>query len=279
MREELRFAGKIMGATVSFSGGRWFISVQVETDGRREPAPIGTTAGVDLGSRTLATIAGINCEIEPITGPKPRRRLVGRIKHIGRRISRQKHRAKKAQGVRTSRRQYRRQLQLLKLHAHLANIRKDAAHKLTTGLPQRFQTIVIEDLNVSGMTKNHGLAGAVLDGGWQEIRRRLQYKTIKRGGRVVVADRFFPSTQICSCCGAISGPKGREEFAVEQWICCECGTEHRRDANAAINMRKLGLAEAESTRGDTTPLPACASVSASVADEPPTETVSTCAHI
>jgi putative transposase len=278
MREELRFAGKIMGAAVSFSGGRWFISVQVETDGRREPAPIGTTAGVDLGSRTLATIAGINSEIEPITGPKPRRRLLGRIKRIQSRISLQKHRAKKA-GVKASRRQYRRQLQLSKLHARLANIRKDAAHKLTTGLAQRFQTIVIEDLNVSGMTKNHSLAGAVLDGGWHEIRRQLQYKTIMRGGRVVVADRFFPSTQICSCCGAISGPKGREELAVEQWICGECGTEHRRDANAAINLRKLGLAEAESTRGDTTPLPACASVSASVADEPRTETVSTCAHI
>jgi putative transposase len=198
MREELRFVGKITGGTVSFSGGRWFRSVQVNSDEERVPAPKGTVCGVDLGSRTLATIFAN--EIEPVIGPKPRKRLLGRIKRMQRRVSLQKHRAKKA-GHKASRRQFVRQLRLSKLHARLANIRNDAAHKLTTDLSRRFETIVIEHLNVSGMAENHGLAGAVLDCGFHEIRRQFQFKQAMRGGRVVLADRFCPSTQICSCVG------------------------------------------------------------------------------
>ena len=278
LREELRFVGKIMGAVVSFSGGRWFISVQLETDGERDGAPAGTVCGVDLGSRTLATIAGEDNEIEPVFGPKPRKRLHGRIKRMQRRISLQKHRAKKA-GQKASRRQIVRQLRLSRLHARLANIRKDAAHKLTTDLTRRFETIVIEDLNVSGMAKNHSLAGAVLDCGFHEIRRQFQYKAAMRDGRIVVADRFYPSTQICSCCGCLTGPKGRQEMHVERWICSECGAEHQRDGNAAINLRRLGTAGAEITRGDMVPLPACASMPASAVGEPRTETERIYAHI
>jgi putative transposase len=140
----------------------------------------------------------------PMIGPKPRKRMLGRIKRMLRRVS--LHRAKKA-GHKASRRQFVRQLRLSKLHARLANIRKDAAHKLTTDLSRRFETIVIEDLNVSGMAKDHSLAGAVLDCGFHEIRRQFQYKQAMRGGRVVLADRFYPSTQICSCCGCFTGPK------------------------------------------------------------------------
>ena len=278
LREQLRFDGKILGATVSFSGGRWFLSVQVDTDGERASALAGTVCGVDLGSRTLATIAGEKDQIELIIGPKPRKRLLGRIKRQQRRISLQKHRAKKAD-CKSSRRQYVRQLRLSKLHARLANIRKDAAHKLTTDLTRRFETIVIEDLNVSGMAKNHSLAGAVLDCGFHEIRRQLEYKAAMRDGRVVIADRFYPSTQACSNCGCITGPKGRDELHIERWVCCECGAEHTRDGNAAINLRNLGLARPESTRGDMAPLPLAARPAASTADEPRTETVRTCVHI
>jgi putative transposase len=248
MREELRLVGKIMGATASFSGGRWFISVQVNTDEERVPAPKGTVCGVDLGSRALATI--VDNEIEPVTSPKPRKRLLGRIKPMQRRVSLQKHRAKKA-GHKASRRQFVRQLRLSKLHARLANIRKDAAHRLTTDLSRRFETIVIEDLNV--WAKNHSLAGAALDCGLREIRRQFRYKQGMRGRRV------------CSCCGCLTGLKGREEMDVEEWLSSECGAEHTRDGNAAINLRKLGTAGAGSTRGDVTPLPAFLRMSASVA--------------
>jgi putative transposase len=93
-------------------------------------------------------------------------------------------------GQTASRRQHIRQMRLSKLHARVANIRKDAAHKLTTGLTRRFETIVIEDLNVSGMAKNHSLAGTVLDCGFHEIRRQFQYRSSMRSGRIVVANRF-----------------------------------------------------------------------------------------
>jgi putative transposase len=181
--------------------------------------------------------------------------------------------------VKASRRQYVRQLRLSKLHVRCSNIRNDAAHKLTTDLTKRFETIVIENLNMSGMAKNHSLAGSVLDCAFHEIRRQLQYKAMMRGGHIMVADRFFPSTQICSECGCLSGPKGRGELHIEQWTCSECGAEHDRDVNAAVNLEKLGRATAESTRGDMTPLLTDASLSASVVGEPRTENVGRNAHI
>jgi putative transposase len=276
MREHLRFAGKIMGAVVSFSGGRWFLSVQVDTDGDRPSAPIGTVAGVDLGVTTLATVSSGGI-IEKLDGPRPRNRLLGRIKRLARRVSKQKHRAKKA-GIKASRRQYIRQLRLSKLHARLANIRKDAAHKLTTGLTRRFETIVIEDLNVSGMAKNHGLAGSVLDCGFHEIRRQFQYKAAMRGGRIVFANRFFPSSKTCSSpgCGVVNDAV---VLGVDTWTCGACGTVHDRDSNAATNLENLGRATADETRGDMAPLSVCTSMPASAADEPRTETERTCAHI
>jgi putative transposase len=190
----------------------------------------------------LATIAGEANDIERAPGPKARTRLLGRVKRQQRRISLQKHRARKA-GLQASRRHLVRQLRLSRLQARIANIRTDAAHKLTTDLTRRFETVVIEDLNGSGMAKNHSLAGAVLDCGFHEIRRQLEYKAEMRRGRILVADRFYPSTQICSLCGSLTGPRGREELDVERWICSQCGAQHKRDANAASNLRRVGLAE------------------------------------
>ena len=281
MHEPLRLQGEIMTGSVSFSGGRWFLSVQVEGDFSRAPAPAGTVCGIDLGSRTLATIAPSDdpADVEPVEGSKARRKLLGRVKRQQRRISLQKHRAKKAGQKKSSRRQYKRQLRLSKLHARIANIRKDAAHKLTNDVTRRFETVVIEDLNVSGMVKNHNLAGAVLDAGFHEVKRQLLYKSALRGGRIVLADRFYPSTQICSCRGSVCGPKGREQMNVEAWTCVDCGAKHSRDGNAAINLRKLGLAKSEVTRGDMTPLCDGASLRESIVVEPRTDNVITLEHV
>jgi putative transposase len=200
-----------------------------------------------------------------VPNTKPRKRLLGRIKRMQRRVALQKRRAKTAGQQKSSQRQYIRQLRLSRLHARVANIRRDAARKLTADLTRRFETIVIEDLNVSGLAKNHSLAGAVLDCGFYEIRRQFEYKQAIRGGRVVIANRFFSSTQTCSCCASLTGQKGREELHVERWVRCECGVEHARDGNAAAVLRKLGTAGAEVTRGDMMPLPLAAWPAASVA--------------
>jgi putative transposase len=281
MREELRFLGKIVAATVSFRGGRWFLSVQVETFFCRRPAPEGSVAGIDLGSRTLATVAETDNEdeVEAVPNPKPRERLLGRVRRMQRRIDRQKHRAKRAGQKKGSRRQYIRQLRLSRLQARLANIRKDAAHKLTADRTRRSRTNVIEDLNVAGMAKNHSMAGAILDCGFGEIRRQFQYKAPIRDGRILVANRFFPSTQTCNKCGSVCGPKGQEQMDVERWVCTDCGAAHGRDSNAAVVLRKLGVADAEVTCGDMTPLPVRTRTPVSVADEPRTELSHTCAHI
>jgi DNA-binding transcriptional MerR regulator len=113
--------------------------------------------------------------------------------------------------------------------------------------------------------------------GGGEIRRQLQYKAAMRGGRIMIADRFYPSTQFCSCRGRLTGPKGREDMHVEHWICSECGADHERDANAAINLRRLGLAEAELTCRDMVPLPAFFKSTASTVVV--NLTARTCAHI
>jgi putative transposase len=231
MHEHLRLCGVIKAARISFKGGRWFVSIQVDAINDREPAPAGTICGIDWGTATLATVSSNNGEtIEKVANPKPRKRLAKRKKRLQRRVSLQKHRAKKL-GIKRSRRQLIRQLKLSKLCAREANIRKDATHKFTTDVTRRFQTIVIEDLNVSGMSKNHALAGAVLDANPRELRRQIEYKAALRGGRVVVVDRFFPSTKTCADCGHVI-----DELPLSQrtWICPACGVVHDRDGNARL---------------------------------------------
>ena len=127
---------------------------------------------------------------------------------------------------------------LAKLHTRIAAISSDALHKLTSDLARRFHTIGIEDLNVRGMLKNRHLARSIADMGFFELRRQLEYKTAMRGGQVVVADRFYPSSKTCSECG-----HKLEELplAVREWTCPVCGSIHDRDVNAAKNILNEGL--------------------------------------
>ncbi|HIC1790746.1 TPA: RNA-guided endonuclease InsQ/TnpB family protein [Escherichia coli] len=127
---------------------------------------------------------------------------------------------------------------LAKLHARIANIRADALHQLTTNLTRQFHTIGIEDLNVRGMVKNRHLARSIVDMGFFEFRRQLTYKAAMRGGQIVMADRFFASSKMCSCCGH---KLGALPLAVRKWTCPACGTQHDRDINAAINLKNMAV--------------------------------------
>ncbi len=120
---------------------------------------------------------------------------------------------------------------LARLDARIANVRTDSLHPLTTDLTRRFDTIGIEDLNVRGMMANRHLARAVGDAGLGEFRRQLEYKAPMRGGQVVVADRWFPSSKMCSACGE------RLPLSVRQWACSACRSAHDRDVNAAVNLK------------------------------------------
>jgi len=235
MRESLRFAGKLMSATISRVADRWFVSITVDTpdSSHLSKAENQGAVGVDLGVLALATLS----TGEAIPGPKAHTALLARLKRLSRSLSRkQKGSANRVKA----------KANLARLHARISHIRQDALHKLTTDITRRFHTIGIEDLNVRGMVKNRHLARSIMDMGFFEFRRQLEYKAARRGGVVVVADRFFASSKTCSACGHKLDDL---PLSVRQWTCPVCGAVHDRDVNAAINLKKV----AESSAGGCQP--------------------------
>ncbi|MGH8854132.1 MAG: RNA-guided endonuclease InsQ/TnpB family protein, partial [Telluria sp.] len=235
MREVLRFTGHIVSATVSRVAGHWYASVTVDMpDGPPlPPAENQGVVGVDLGVTTLATLSNG----ETFTGPKALRTLLNKLSDLGRELSRK---------VKGSRNWAKAKAKLARLHARIANLRRASLHQLTTSITRRFHTIGIEDLNVKGMLGNPKLARAISDMGFFELRRQLEYKAAWRGGHVVVADRWYPSSKLCSCCGYRLEALG---LGVRQWNCPGCGTLHERDVNAAINLKNLAVSSTVSACG------------------------------
>ena len=236
MRETLRFTGKIMSATVSRVADRWFVSIAVDTpDTSHLPKADNQGAvGVDLGVKALGTLS----TGEVVHGPKALAMLLSRLRRTSRSLSRKV----KGSSNRRKARQH-----LARLHAHIANVRSDGLHKLTTDLTRRFHTIGIEDLNVRGMVKNRHLARSVADMGFFEFRRQLEYKAAMRGGVVVVADRWFASSKTCSDCGHKLNDL---PLSVREWTCPACGAMHDRDHNAAVNLKNLAVSSTVAACGE-----------------------------
>lgn len=232
--ESLRFLGKVMSATISRQADKWFVSITVEMN------PVQTThenqgvVGVDLGVKSLATLS----TGEEIKGPKPHTALLKRLKNLSRSLSR------KAKG---SKNRNKAKQKLARLHARISNIRLDAIHKLTTSLSRRFDTVVIEDLNVRGMMKNRKLARSISDMSFYELRRQLAYKLKSRNGNLIVADRFFASSKLCSSCGF-----KYENLSLSErvWTCAGCNTFHNRDVNAALNLEKWAVSSTVTACGE-----------------------------
>jgi putative transposase len=221
MIEPLRFQGKITSAVVSREADRWFISIAVEVPFSTPIPPTGHSVGIDVGLHTFATLS----TGEKVDSPKPLKEATKRLRRASRRHSRKQKGSSNRRKAST---------RLAKVHRSIRNIRKDFLHKLTTKLTKTHSQIGIEDLNVKGMVKNHKLAKAISDASWFEFRRQLTYKTVLYGSKLVVHDRFYPSSKACSRCGYIV-----EELplSVREWNCPECGTEHDRDINAAKNLK------------------------------------------
>jgi putative transposase len=218
-----RVKGKILSAVVSRTADRWFVSINTVEE-VLEPTPIiGPIVGVDLGIKIFATFSdGIKVE-----SPKPLKNALIKLKLAQRRYS------KKQKGSNNRRKA---SLKVAKIHARVANIRKDFLHKITTNLAKTKSTIVIEDLKVNALVRNHSLARSISDAGWGEFRRQLEYKTVWYGSKLVVADRWFPSSKTCSDCGH---KLGKLLLSVRGWDCPMCGVVHDRDLNAAINLERL----------------------------------------
>ncbi|WP_223165885.1 IS607 family element RNA-guided endonuclease TnpB [Lentzea indica] len=227
-----RGTARIRSATVSHRSGRWFCSFSVEIT-RTDPAPArpGKVVGVDLGVKALVALS---------TGeviPNPRL-LDGALREL-RRLRRQAARrtGPNRHTARTPSNRWRKtQGRIARLHARVANTRRDGLHKLTTRLVREFGTIVLEDLNVSGMLRNRCLARHVADVGMRELRRQICYKSVWGAARLVIADRWYPSSKTCSDCGAV---KAKLPLRVRVYNCDECGLVLDRDLNAARNLVAL----------------------------------------
>jgi putative transposase len=232
--------------TVSEQAGTWFVSVQVEEEppkGARQAEPriaFGDTIGIDLGVKTLATLS----DGRVIANPKPLGSHLKKLKRLSR------EHARKQKG---SKNRHKAARKLARLHAHIANIRKDMLHKVTSLIVaktkpdhERPRVIVLEDLNISGMLKNRKLSRAIADVGMYEFKRQIQYKAFFAGSRVIFANRWEPSSKTCSACGWYCPALALEHRV---FACHDCGYVTDRDYNAAKNL--AALAELETTVSST----------------------------
>jgi putative transposase len=207
------------------SCGRWFVSLLCE-DPTVKPLPATETAvGIDAGLDHLLTLS----TGEKITNPRHERRDRVRLAKAQRAHSRKK---------KGSANQVKARRKIARIHARIADRRRDHLHKLTTRLVRENQTVVMEDLTVRNMLKNRHLSRAITDAAWRELRGMLEYKAHWYGREVIVVDRWFPSSKLCSHCGA---RQDTMPLSVRTWR-CGCGMTHDRDVNAAKNLLAAGLA-------------------------------------
>ncbi len=220
----------VLPSTVTVSrdaAGRWFVTVVCEDPGVRPLPALDAAIGIDAGITSLVVLS----TGEKIANPRHERRDRERLARAQRDLSR------KAKGS-ANREKARRKV--AKIHARIADRRSDFLHKLTTRLVRENQTVVIEDLAVRNMLKNKKLARAISDASWSELRAMLEYKCAWYGRNLVTVERWFPSSKLCSGCGAIAATM---PLNVREWA-CDCGAVHDRDVNAARNILAAGLAVA-----------------------------------
>ena len=221
MKEGLRLQGKIMSATISTRGEKWFVSINVELSEAIQYLPkTKQSIGLDLGITHLATLS----DGTKITAPKPLKTHLKKLRKLNKSLSRkQKGSSNRAKA----------KAKISRLYYRISNIRKDFLHKLTTELVRKFDVICLEDLNVKGMMKNRRLSRAIQDLGFYELKKQLIYKANQFGKTVKSVERFFPSSKTCSCCGF---KLEKLSLSVRKWTCEKCHAEHDRDINASINI-------------------------------------------
>jgi putative transposase len=228
-----KFRGRILSATCRREADRWYCSLTVEVL-RPDPAPVdGPVVGVDLGIHRFAVCS----DGTSINGPRALERSLRKLRRRTRAVSRKQ---------RGSRNRAKATLAVARCHRRIRNQRADALHKATTALAKAKSVIVVEDLHVAGLLRNRHLARAISDQGWAEFHRQLTYKCRWYGSRLLVAPRVFPSSKLCSACGAL---KAALPLDVRVFRCRVCGLVIDRDLNAANNLVALAALAGFDGRG------------------------------
>lgn len=228
MAEPVKYGGHINSMTISRKADKWFVSFSMNVEVCPLPSKNQARCGVDLGIKALATIS--QGDIREWESPKPLQQALCKIARYQRRL------AKKSKGSAGYRKLKNR---IARLHKRIGDIRANTLHQITSYLSTHFAEVVIEDLNVKGMMANRKLARHIADVGFYEFRRQMTYKMDWRGGVLTIADRWYPSSKLCSECGS-----HRPDLTLKDrvYLCNACGHQECRDFNASKNLENFSTA-------------------------------------
>ncbi len=235
--EQIPLGTKYTNPRISYDNKYWYISVGIEQDEAMEDLT-DTSLGIDLGLKDLAVCS--NGDVyKNINKTYVVRKIEKRLKRLQKQVSKKYENNKNGKEFVKTKNIIKLEKKIQLIHRRLANIRNNYIHQTTTSIVKTKPCkIVIEDLNVKGMMKNKHLSDSIRKQSFYEFRRQLEYKTKFRGIELVVADRFYPSSKTCSCCGNIK----KDLKLKERVYNCECGFTIDRDLNASINLSRYKLA-------------------------------------